>query len=112
MENDHLYKKIKPLMGGFHQIRVRQRLISKRHGDVGYQRWFVEAGVIKENSAKQSFEGKHYYRCMRLLNLHYVPCCNIESKRLLKTQISQAFSLKSMQYQVATQLRTNMEPVK
>ena len=37
-KNDDLYNKIKPLMGGFHELRVRQRLISKRHGDVGYQR--------------------------------------------------------------------------
>lgn len=66
-KHGNLYKKIITLMGGFHQLRVRQRLISKRHTVMGYKNWFVDAGVIAPGSVDAAFNGKHYYRCMRLL---------------------------------------------
>ena len=61
------YFKIIPLLGGFHELLVRQKLIHKRHSIIGYKQWFVESGVMLEGSAEQAFKGKHYYRCMRLL---------------------------------------------
>ena len=64
---DHdLYKDIILLMGGFHQLRVMQRLLSKRFSCKEFHRWWVDAGVIAAGSADQAFEGRHYYRSMRL----------------------------------------------
>ena len=54
-------------MGGFHQLRVHQRLIYKRHAVMGYRDLFVDAGVITEGSVNKAFEGGHYYRGMQLL---------------------------------------------
>ena len=53
-------------MGGFHQLRVRQRILHKRHGCMGYKSLWIDAGVIPSGSADKSAEGNHYYRCMRL----------------------------------------------
>ena len=61
------YKNIIVLMGGFHQLRVRQRLIYKRRSCMGYKDWFIDSGTISAGSADQAFQGKHYYRCMRVL---------------------------------------------
>eukprot|EP00794_Sanderia_malayensis_P014734 gene14734-16269_t len=65
-KHDDLYKNVVVLMGGFHQLRVRQRLIFKRHSCLGYKEWFVDAGTIAAGSVDKALEGKHYYRCMRL----------------------------------------------
>ena len=54
-------------MGGFHQLRVRQRLIFKRHAIMRYIEWFVDSGTISPGSVDNAFSGNHYYRCMRLL---------------------------------------------
>ncbi len=62
-----LYKKIIVMMGGFHQLLVRQRLIFKRHGLMGYKDWMVDAGTIAAGSVEKVFKGKHYDRCMRVL---------------------------------------------
>ena len=60
------FKCIIPLMGGFHQLRNFQSLLGKRHGVIGYQEWYSDAGVIAEGSVAHAFQGKHYYRSMRL----------------------------------------------
>ena len=54
-------------MGGFHQLRVRQRLIFKPHAIMGYKEWFMDSGTISPGSVDNAFGGNHYYRCMRLL---------------------------------------------
>ena len=61
-----LYKNIIFLMGGFHQLRVFQKLLFKRHYCRGYKQWCVDAGVIAPGPADQAFEGRHYYRSMRI----------------------------------------------
>ena len=61
------YKNVLILMGGFHQLRVRQKTIYKRYYCLGMKKWFIDAGVIAEGSADMATEGRHYYRCMRLL---------------------------------------------
>ena len=61
-----LYSKIIPLMGGFHQLRVFQRILYKRYSCLGFQDWFVDAGTIAAGSVNQAFEGRHYFRSMRL----------------------------------------------
>ena len=39
-------KKIIPLMGGFHQLLVLQKIIYKRHACIGYKKWFVDSKII------------------------------------------------------------------
>ena len=58
-KNRELYWKIVLLMGGFHQLRVMQRLIYKRHDSKGYKQWCKDAGTIAGGSADQAFEGRH-----------------------------------------------------
>ena len=65
-KNKDLYRDVILLMGGFHQLRVRQKLLFKRHSCRGYKQWCVDAGIIASGSADQAFEGRHYYRCMRI----------------------------------------------
>ncbi len=65
LEESHLVSQIKVLMGGFHQLRVRQRLLYKRHALKGYKQWWIDAETIASGSADQATEGGHYYRCMR-----------------------------------------------
>ena len=60
------YTYIVILMGGFHQLRVRQRILYKRHGCMGYKSWWIDAGDIVSGSADKAAEGHHYYRSMRL----------------------------------------------
>ena len=62
-----LYAKIIPILGGFHQLKVRQKLIYKRHCAVGYKQWAVDSGIVRENSSEQAFDGRHYYRTMNVV---------------------------------------------
>ena len=39
-----------PLMGGFHQLRVFQKILFKRHSVIGYGDWFWDSGVIADGS--------------------------------------------------------------
>ena len=61
-----LYKCIVILMGGLHQLCVKQRLIFKCFICIGIKDWCVDAGVIAPSSAAQAAEGSHYYRYMCL----------------------------------------------
>ena len=61
-----LYSQIILLMGGFHELRVMQRLIYKRHDCKGYKQWCKDANTIARGSADQAFEGRHYFRSMRV----------------------------------------------
>ena len=45
------YKNVVILMGGFHQLRVRQKTINKRYACLASKTWFVDAAVIAEGSA-------------------------------------------------------------
>ena len=65
-KNPQLYKGIILLMGGFHQLRVMQRLLYKRYACRGLKDWFTDAGVIASGSVDQALEGRHYFRSMRL----------------------------------------------
>ena len=58
-----LYNCIVILMGGFHQLRVKQRLIYKRSNCISIKEWCIDAGII---APAQAIEGHHYYRCMHL----------------------------------------------
>ena len=61
-----IFSDVIPLMGGFHQLRVFQKIIYNRHNIIGYQEWHSDAGVIAEGSSSQPFEGRHYFRSMRI----------------------------------------------
>ena len=65
-KDKELYKNVLLLMGGFHQLRVMQRLIYKRYYCRGMQQWCVDAEIIAKGSAEQAFVARHYYRCMRI----------------------------------------------
>ena len=65
-KDPELYKKIMVIMGGFHQLRVRYRIIHKRHGAKGYQTWCVDSRTIAGGSSASAIEGRHYYRSMRI----------------------------------------------
>ena len=43
-----------------------QKLLYKRHHCKGYMDWCVDAQAIAGGSAEQAFEGRHYYRSMRV----------------------------------------------
>ena len=47
-------------------LRVRQRLIRKRHFFKGYKEWWIDAGVNAAGSADKAEEAGHSYRNMRL----------------------------------------------
>ena len=53
-------------MGGFHQIRVFEKVLFKRYNCLGFQDWFVYSGKIATGSASQAFKWRHYYRSMHL----------------------------------------------
>ena len=65
-KHGEVYKKVIPFMGAFHQLLVLQTMIYKRHGCVGYKKWFVDAKIIASGSADKAVEGRHYYRFMRV----------------------------------------------
>ena len=65
-QNKELYKNVISLMGGFHQVRVMQKLVYKRYHCRKLDSWCVDAAVIAKGSADQAFEGRHYYRCLRM----------------------------------------------
>ena len=50
-------------MGGFHQLRVKQRLIYKRFNRIGIKEWCIDVEIIVPGSAAQAMERHHYYRC-------------------------------------------------
>ena len=59
-----IYENIIVLMGGFHQLRVKQRLLFKQYSFRRMKQWCVDAETIADGSADQAFEGRHYYMCM------------------------------------------------
>ncbi len=61
-----IYRNDVILMGGFHQLRVLQHMLFKRHGCRGFISWWVDAGVIASGSADKAADGGHYYRSLRL----------------------------------------------
>ena len=67
LKNHKLYKCIVTLICGFHQLRVKQRVIYKRSNCIGIKEQCLDAGVVAPGSAAQAMEVHHYYRC---INLH------------------------------------------
>ena len=47
-------------------MRVFERVLFKRYNCLGLQDWCVEFRTITAGSVGQVFEGRHYYRSMRV----------------------------------------------
>ena len=60
------YDKIINLLGGFHTIMVKLKILYKRYGALGFREWWVDGGAIAEGSSIQAIEGRHYFRAIRL----------------------------------------------
>ena len=43
-------------MGGFHQLRVKQRLIYKLSNCIGIKKWCIDDGIIAAGPAAQAIE--------------------------------------------------------
>ena len=79
---DEQFKFIRLIMGGFHQIKVLLKIISKRHSCMGYEQWFVESGLIQAGSVETGFNGKKYYRTMQLLKAAFCTLIQFRFKSL------------------------------
>ena len=79
---DEQFKFIRLIMGGFHQIKVLLKIISKIHSCMGYEQWFVESGLIQAGSVETGFNGKKYYRTMRLLKAAFCTLIQFRFKSL------------------------------
>ena len=64
--NETKYDKVVNLIGGFHTLMVKLKIMYKKYGALGLREWWVDAGVIAEGSSVQAIEGKHYFRSLRL----------------------------------------------
>ena len=74
-KNPELYKCIVILMGGFHKLCVKKRLIYKRSNCIGIKEWSINARIITPpDLAAQAMEGHHYCRYMHL----HKECLDIE----------------------------------
>ena len=64
--NEGKYDKVVNLLGGFHTIMVKLKILYKKYGALGFRDWWVDAGAIAEGSSVQAVEGRHYFRAIRL----------------------------------------------
>lgn len=64
--NEGKYDKVVNLLGGFHTIMVKLKIMYKKYGALGFRDWWVDAGAIAEGSSVQAVEGRHYFRAIRL----------------------------------------------
>lgn len=64
--NEGKYDKVVNLLGGFHTIMVKLKIMYKKYGALRFRDWWVEAGAIAEGSSVQAVEGRHYFRAIRL----------------------------------------------
>ena len=65
-KHQDIYQQVILLMGGFHQLRVMQKVLYKRYHCRDMKQVCVDADIIAKGSADQALEGRHYYRCFRL----------------------------------------------
>ena len=56
-----IIKKI-PLLGGFHTLLVKLKILYKKYGLLGMEDWWVDSNVVAVSSADKASEGKHYFR--------------------------------------------------
>ena len=51
---------------------------------MGYKDWFVDSEIIAPGSAEQGFEGRHYFRSMRLHMEAFAASAQIKVESLIK----------------------------
>ena len=54
------------IMGGFHILLVKLKILYKKYNLLGLQQWWLKSKIIAEGSVNQAAEGKHYSRAIRL----------------------------------------------
>ena len=59
------YDKIIALLGGFHTIIVKLKILHKKYRTLGMREWWVDSGAIVEDSSIKAADGRHYFRSMR-----------------------------------------------
>ena len=64
--HDDNYNKIIPLLGGFHTLLVKLKILRKKYGILGLKEWWIDAEAIQAGSAEKADEGRHYSRSIRL----------------------------------------------
>ena len=60
--NEELYDKIFPLLGGFHTLLVKLKILHQKYGLLGMKVSWVDSNVVAVDSADKATEGKHYCR--------------------------------------------------
>ena len=69
--NEGLYDKIFPLLGDFHTLLVKLKILHKKCDLLGMKDFRVDGNVAAVGSADKTAEGKHYCRSTRLHKQHY-----------------------------------------
>ena len=64
--NEGKYEKVVNLLGGFHTVMVKLRIMYKKYGALGFRDWWVDVETIAERSSVQAVEGRHYFLAIRL----------------------------------------------
>ena len=64
--NEGLCDKIFPLLGGFHTLLVKLKILHKKYGLLGMKDWWVDSSVVTVGSVDKAAEGKHYCRSTRV----------------------------------------------
>ena len=64
--NKGLYDKIFPLLGGFHTLLEKLKILHKNYGLLEIKDWWVEINGVAVDSAEKEAEGKDYCRSVRL----------------------------------------------
>ena len=61
------FKKVIPIMGGFHQLLCLQKIMYKRYACFGLDKWISGAGTTKTASAaEKAVQGRHYNTATRV----------------------------------------------
>ena len=64
--NEGLCDKIFPLLGGFHTLLVKLKILHKKYGLLGMKDWWVDSSVVAVGSVDKAADGKHYCRSTRV----------------------------------------------
>ena len=72
-----LYRNIAILIGGFDELRVRQKNFCQRHVLRGYQKRVIDPKTIVLDSSDTTLERRHYYKSIKINKELFVPQYNI-----------------------------------
>ena len=95
-KNPELYRNITTLIGIFHELRVRQETIYKRHALRGYQKWVIDPKTIAPGLSDAAIEGRHYYRNIRIIKEMFCALVQYRVKELTNDYNDMDMTLKSL----------------